>query len=119
MVQQYHETFGTLHRKKQEYGNLKLFSENNIIENIDVNNFEWLDTSGVGVGISGVGLQEEGTTVGALATTLNFVGSAVEVTGAGATKEINITAGGAADSDKLFCEKIELGDGEVREVRQP
>jgi len=41
-LSQYHETFGTLHRKKQEYGNLKLFSENNIIENIDVNNFEFL-----------------------------------------------------------------------------
>ena len=39
---QNHETFGVLHRKKKAYGNLKLFSGDNTIEGVDVNNFELL-----------------------------------------------------------------------------
>tara|TARA_B110000238_G_C16137837_1_gene444666 strand:- start:2518 stop:3387 length:870 start_codon:yes stop_codon:yes gene_type:complete len=39
---QNHETYGTLHRNKRAYGNLKLFSGHNIIESVDVNNFEFL-----------------------------------------------------------------------------
>lgn len=37
-----HKTFGTLHKSKQGYGNLKLLAGYNIIENVDVNNFEFL-----------------------------------------------------------------------------
>lgn len=36
------EVFGTLHKCKIQYGNLPLFSSENIIENIDVTNFEML-----------------------------------------------------------------------------
>ena len=36
------EVFGTLHKNKNSYGNLPLFSSNNIIENINVNEFEIL-----------------------------------------------------------------------------
>jgi dTDP-4-dehydrorhamnose reductase len=36
------EVFGTLHKSKVQYGNLSLFSGNNIIENIDVAEFEIL-----------------------------------------------------------------------------
>ncbi len=35
-----YEVFGTLHKSKIQYGNLSLFSGNNIIENIDVSEFE-------------------------------------------------------------------------------
>jgi dTDP-4-dehydrorhamnose reductase len=37
------EIFGTLHRKKSEYNNLSLFSSQNIIENVDANNFSLLE----------------------------------------------------------------------------
>jgi dTDP-4-dehydrorhamnose reductase len=36
------EVFGTLHKSKKQYGNLTLFSGSNIIENIDVTEFEIL-----------------------------------------------------------------------------
>ena len=36
------EVFGTLHKSKNKYGNLNLFSGSNIIENIDVKDFEIL-----------------------------------------------------------------------------
>ncbi|HZL09024.1 MAG TPA: SDR family oxidoreductase [Prolixibacteraceae bacterium] len=36
------EVFGTLHKSKIQYGNLPLFSNKNVIENIDVTNFELL-----------------------------------------------------------------------------
>lgn len=36
------ETFGILHHTKEHYGNLPLFSGKNVIENIDVSNFEIL-----------------------------------------------------------------------------
>ena len=36
------ETYGVLHKKKDYYGNLSLFSEKNVIENIDVNKIEIL-----------------------------------------------------------------------------
>lgn len=42
-LSQNHETFGTLHKSKQKYGNLKLLSGFNIIENVDVNNFKFLE----------------------------------------------------------------------------
>lgn len=36
------EVYGTLHKSKKEYGNLSIFSNNNIIENVEVSNFEVL-----------------------------------------------------------------------------
>jgi len=36
------EVFGTLHRKKSDYGNLTLFSGNNIIESVDIVDFKML-----------------------------------------------------------------------------
>ena len=36
------EVFGTLHKSKKDYGNLKLFSSQNIIENINIADFEIL-----------------------------------------------------------------------------
>jgi|TARA_B110000116_G_scaffold260163_1_gene262985 dTDP-4-dehydrorhamnose reductase len=36
------EVFGTLHKSKKKYGNLNLFSSQNIIENVDVKDFEIL-----------------------------------------------------------------------------
>lgn len=50
-----------------------------------------VDTAG---GITGVGTQKDGATVGAPATTYNFTGAGVTVTGAGATKTIDIPASG-------------------------
>ena len=41
-LSQNHETFGTLHKSKEKYGALKLLSGYNIIENVDVNNFQLL-----------------------------------------------------------------------------
>jgi dTDP-4-dehydrorhamnose reductase len=41
-LSQNHETFGTLHKSKEKYGALKLLSGYNIIENVDVNNFQFL-----------------------------------------------------------------------------
>lgn len=37
------EVFGTLHKSKIQYGDLSLFSGNNIIENIDISEFEILE----------------------------------------------------------------------------
>lgn len=36
------EVYGTLHKSKKEYGNLSIFSNNNIIENVEVSIFEVL-----------------------------------------------------------------------------
>jgi hypothetical protein len=44
-------------------------------------------------GITGIGVQKEGVTVGADATTLNFTGPGVTVIGAGSTKTIDIQGG--------------------------
>jgi hypothetical protein len=44
--------------------------------------------------ISGITIQEEGVPLTTSATTLNFVGSAVEATGGGSTKTVTITGGG-------------------------
>lgn len=38
-----YEVFGTLHKAKKQYGNISLFSSKNIIECIDVNEFEFLE----------------------------------------------------------------------------
>ena len=44
------ETFGILHKKKNHYGGISIFSGKNIIENIDVNDFEILQ--GILLGIN-------------------------------------------------------------------
>jgi len=47
-------------------------------------------------GGSGVAIQDEGSSLGTAATTLNFVGSGVSATGSGASKTITISSGGSA-----------------------
>lgn len=54
---------------------------------------------GGGSGISGITVQEEGSSLSTLATALNFVGSAVTATGSGATKTITISGGGSGTLD--------------------
>jgi hypothetical protein len=48
-------------------------------------------------GITGITVQQNGVTVGALATTINFTGAST-VTGAGATKTVNVTGGSGGTS---------------------
>ena len=55
----------------------------------------WAAMSG---GISGITIQEEGSSLSTAATTLNFVGSSVAATGSGATKTITVTGGLSSDS---------------------
>ena len=63
-------------------------------------------TSGGG---SSLTVQDEGSSLSTAATTLNFVGSAVEVTGDGATKTITISGGGgSADLGDLQIEGTKL-----------
>ena len=50
-------------------------------------------------GSSSLTIQEEGKSLDTSATTLNFVGDGVEVTGSGATKTITISGGGGGSSD--------------------
>ena len=50
-------------------------------------------------GSSSLTVQDEGTSLDTSATTLNFVGDGVEVTGSGATKTITISGGGGGSSD--------------------
>ena len=47
-----------------------------------------------GAGISGITVEDEGTPLATLATTLDFVGAGVAATGAGAEKTITISGGG-------------------------
>ena len=59
---------------------------------------QWEEAPGAGGGISGITIQEEGSSLSTLATTLNFVGSNVTASGTGATKTITITGGGGGAS---------------------
>ena len=52
-------------------------------------------------GISGITVQDEGTPLSTLATTLNFAGSGVVATGSGATKTITVAGGGGGASGYL------------------
>ena len=54
---------------------------------------------GGGSGISGITVQEEGSSLSTLATSLNFVVTAVTATGSGATKTITISGGGSGTLD--------------------
>ena len=49
-------------------------------------------------GISGITIQEEGSSLSTAATTLNFVGAGVTASGTGATKTITISGGGGSGS---------------------
>ncbi|BCV02838.1 MAG: hypothetical protein CM15mV58_270 [uncultured marine virus] len=51
-------------------------------------------------GISGITIQEEGSSLSTAATTLNFVGSSVTASGSGATKTITVTAGGLSSDSQ-------------------
>lgn len=55
---------------------------------------ELIDFDALGGGISGITIQEEGTPLATLATTLNFIGANVTAAGTGATKTITVSAGG-------------------------
>ena len=55
---------------------------------------QWEAAPGAGGGISGITVQEEGSDLATLATTLNFVGDSVTASGTGATKTITISGGG-------------------------
>ena len=67
----------------------------------------WAAMSG---GISGITIQEEGSSLSTAATTLNFVGSSVTATGSGATKTITITGGGVT-SDARYNTVAGTGTG--------
>ncbi len=56
------------------------------------------DTSPPPVGRSGLIIQDEGVALATAATTLNFVGAGVQVTGTGATKTITISGSSAPSS---------------------
>ena len=51
-------------------------------------------------GSQGITIQDEGTPLSTLATTLNFTGSGVTASGTGATKTIDITGGGTVTIEK-------------------
>jgi len=55
---------------------------------------QWEAAPGASGGIDGITIQEEGSSLSTLATTLNFVGDSVTASGTGATKTITITGGG-------------------------
>ena len=52
--------------------------------------------------IDGVTIQEEGSSLSTVATTLNFVGSGVTATGNGATKTITVSGGGSSGMSDLI-----------------
>jgi len=71
---------------------------------------QWEAAPGAGGGISGITVQEEGSDLTTLATTLNFVGASVEATGGGATKTITITGGsGGASTGKAIAMAMIFG----------
>ena len=53
-------------------------------------------------GLSGITVQEEGSSLSTLATTLNFVGDGVTATGTGGTKTITVTGGGGGGSSTFY-----------------
>jgi len=55
-------------------------------------------SGGGGGGISGIIVQDEGSSLSTTATTLNFVGAGVTASGTGATKTITISGGGGSGS---------------------
>ena len=68
----------------------------------------WAAMSG---GISGITIQEEGSSLSTAATTLNFVGSSVTATGSGATKTITVTGGGVtSDAQQNTVAGTNAGD---------
>jgi len=59
-------------------------------------------TIAASAGLSGITVQEEGTSLTTLATTLNFVGSGVTASGTGNTKTITVTGGGGGGSSTFY-----------------
>ena len=70
---------------------------------------------GGGSGISGITVQEEGSSLSTLATALNFVGSAVTATGSGATKTITITGGSGSLDSALTTQLIDSAYVQARQ----
>ena len=59
-------------------------------------------TIAASAGLSGITVQEEGSSLSTLATTLNFVGSGVTASGTGNTKTITVTGGGGGGSSTFY-----------------
>ena len=57
--------------------------------------------------ITGITIQEEGSSLSTGATTLNFVGSQITATGTGATKTITVTAGGGGTDSAATIDLID------------
>jgi len=55
---------------------------------------QWEDAPGAGGGISGITIENDGSALSTLATTLNFTGAGVVASGTGAEKTITISGGG-------------------------
>ena len=66
--------------------------------NLNLNNKYITGSGGGGGGISGIIVQDEGSSLSTTATTLNFVGAGVTASGTGATKTITISGGGGSGS---------------------
>ena len=88
--------FDSLTNKIAIGGNDRLLIE----DNSDSFNKKWIRASTLNLD-PGVAVQDEGTPLATLGTTLNFVGPNVAVTGAGTTKTITITGGGTAPPNPL------------------
>ena len=59
-------------------------------------------TIAAAAGLSGITVQEEGSSLSTLATTLNFVGDGVTASGTGAAKTITVTGGGSSGSSSFY-----------------
>lgn len=67
-------------------------------------------TISASAGLSGITVEEEGTALSTLATTLNFVGDGVTASGTGNTKTITVTGGGSGGSSSFYKDTFS-GDG--------
>ena len=59
-------------------------------------------TIAASAGLSGITIEEEGSALSTLATTLNFVGDGVTASGTGNTKTITVTGGGGGGSSTFY-----------------
>ena len=64
---------------------------------------QWEAAPGAGGGISGITIEDEGSALSTLATTLNFVGDGVVASGTGAEKTITISGGGGGGASGLWA----------------
>ena len=64
---------------------------------------QWEDAPGAGGGISGITIENDGSALSTLATTLNFTGAGVVASGTGAEKTITISGGGGGGASGLWA----------------